>query len=185
MGNVCRVLAVAGLVFFLSVQSRATEEIEGVLDRFHQAAATGDFQAYFATMTEDAVFLGTDGTERWQGEDFRVFARPHFAAGGWRYVPVQRNVDVDESRGVAWFDELLSHERLGQCRGSGLLFRQQDGTWKIAQYNLSVPIPNELVDSVAARIKAGAKGGVTPQEALPDAAAESTVGAHGKRTESE
>ena len=54
---------------------------------------------------------------------------------------------------VAWFDEALENEGLGKCRSSGLLL-EQDGQWRIAQYNLSVPIPNELVDSVVADIQA-------------------------------
>ena len=33
----------------------------------------------------------------------------------------------------------------------------QNGQWKIAQYNLSVPIPNDLMDQVKALIEKGAK----------------------------
>ena len=48
---------------------------------------------------------------------------------------------------AAWFDESLHHERYGACRGSGVLIKVGD-TWKIAQYNLTVPIPNGLLDEV-------------------------------------
>ena len=58
------------------------QRIHQTLDAFHQAAATGDFETYVMLMTEDVVFLGTDGTERWQGQAFRDFARPRFAEGG-------------------------------------------------------------------------------------------------------
>jgi ketosteroid isomerase-like protein len=129
------------------------QRIDQTLDAFHQAAATGDFDTYLTLMTEDVVFLGTDGSERWQGAAFRDFAQPRFAQGGWRYVPQSRNINLNTRGDVAWFDEALENDGLGKCRSSGLLL-QQDGQWRIAQYNLSVPIPNDLVDSVVADIKA-------------------------------
>ena len=46
----------------------------------------------------------------------------------------------------------LIQRRLGVCRGSGVL-RREGGAWKVVQYNLSVPIPNELVEKFAAEIK--------------------------------
>src|SRR5262245_51233769 len=48
------------------------------LDRFHEAAAKADFNAYFAAWTDDSVFLGTDATERWVGQQFKDFAKPIF-----------------------------------------------------------------------------------------------------------
>lgn len=130
------------------------QEINQTLDAFHQAAATADYPAYVELMTDDVVFLGTDGEERWQGAAFRDFARPRFESGeGWTYVPVSRNVDIASHGAVAWFDEALENATLGNCRGSGMLLRQ-NGRWLIAQYNLSVPIPNALVDGVVEQIAA-------------------------------
>jgi ketosteroid isomerase-like protein len=150
----------SGVLMFLitagigaKADSGEQQRIHQTLDAFHQAAATGDFDTYVKLMTEDVVFLGTDGTERWQGQAFRDFARPRFAEGGWRYVSQSRNITVNAGGDVAWFDEALENEGLGKCRSSGLLL-EQDGQWRIAQYNLSVPIPNELVDSVVADIQA-------------------------------
>lgn len=130
------------------------QEINQALDAFHRAAATADYPAYVGLMTEDVVFLGTDGKERWQGAEFRDFARPRFENGdGWVYVPVSRNVDISTNGDVAWFDEALENASLGNCRGSGMLLREK-GSWLIVQYNLSVPIPNELVDGVVEQIAA-------------------------------
>lgn len=42
----------------------------------------------------------------------------------------------------------------GPSRGSGVLLLQ-DGKWRIAQYNLTVPVPNGLLMKVAGMIKAG------------------------------
>ena len=123
------------------------------LDAFHEAASRADPAAYFALMTDNVVFLGTDGSERWQGEAFRRFVSEHFTQGrGWTYTPTERHIDVAGGGRWALFDELLQHERLGQCRGSGVLVRETDG-WKIAQYNLSVPVPNEIVLDVARQIR--------------------------------
>ena len=127
---------------------------EATLDSFHRAAANADTAAYFAAMTDDVVFLGTDGSERWQGSEFRDFAAAHFSAGqGWIYVPLQRDITVSANGDIAWFDELLQNEGLGTCRGSGVLVKSTNG-WKIAQYNLSVPIPNAIVRDVATDIAA-------------------------------
>ena len=124
-----------------------------VLDEFHQAAARADLDGYFGLMTENVVFLGTDGTERWQGQEFRDFVTPHFESGrGWEYVPTERHILYSEDGQSAWFDEALRHEELGRCRGSGVLV-QEGGAWKVAQYNLSVPIPNELVMAVVGQIQ--------------------------------
>jgi ketosteroid isomerase-like protein len=129
-------------------------DVATALDAFHAAAARGDREAYFALMTDDVVFLGTDASERWQGQSFRDFVREHFSGGrGWTYTPTERHIDMAQGGGWALFDELLQHDRLGQCRGSGVLVLEE-GSWKIAQYNLSVPVPNDIVVDVANRIRA-------------------------------
>lgn len=77
-----------------------------VLDDFHKAAGDADEARYFGHMTADAVFIGTDATERWPVKAFREYAHPHFAAGrGWTYTPRDRHIVIQDD--VAWFDELL------------------------------------------------------------------------------
>lgn len=129
-----------------------------VLDRFHAAASVGDKETYLGLLTDDMVFLGTDGSERWQGQLWRDFVGEHFVDGrGWTYVPVSREISLSTDGKVAWFDELLDNENLGRCRGSGVIFKTTAG-WRIAQYNLSIPIPNSMAAAVAADIKAQAAG---------------------------
>ncbi|MFN0133922.1 MAG: nuclear transport factor 2 family protein [Phycisphaerales bacterium] len=133
--------------------SRST--INAALDDFHDAAAKADFNRYFARWTDQSVFLGTDASERWTGVEFRDFARPHFdtAKGGkgWTYLPRSRVITVIDEDQV-YFDELLDHAKLGECRGSGVL-SFENGRWVVLQYNLSIPIPNALAEDFAARIK--------------------------------
>ncbi len=122
-----------------------------VLDDFHKAASDADEPRYFGHMAEEAVFLGTDATERWDRKTFREYAHPHFAAGkGWTYVPRDRHIDIHGD--VAWFDELLDNAKYGECRGTGVL-RKVGGTWKIVQYSLSIPIPNSVAGEVVKTIR--------------------------------
>jgi ketosteroid isomerase-like protein len=137
--------------------SAETAAVAVVLDAFHAAAARADEAAYFALLAPNAVFLGTDATERWDKAAFRAFAHPYFAAGkGWTYTPRDRHVGFSPDGRVAWFDELLDNASYGECRGTGVLQRVGDG-WKIVQYNLSVPMPNALAKELVARIRQAVK----------------------------
>jgi hypothetical protein len=120
-----------------------------VLDAFHDAASRADEAAYFATFAPGGVFLGTDKTERWDVEAFRAYAHPHFAKGqAWTFKATRRAITLSSDARVAWFDEDLASVHLGPVRGSGVLVRAEQGAWKLAQYNLSVPIPNEKFKDV-------------------------------------
>jgi ketosteroid isomerase-like protein len=127
--------------------------IDAVLDAFHAAASVADEDAYFAALAQDAVFLGTDGSERWSGEEYRAFVHTFFARGmGWTYNPSSRSITVAADGKTAWFDEQLDNVSYGECRGTGVL-QQHDGQWKIEQYNLTIPLPNELVSDFVERIR--------------------------------
>lgn len=119
-----------------------------MLDNWHQAAARADESAYFALFTPDAVFMGTDMTERWTRDEFQRWAHPIFAKGkAWAFKARVRRVTFSADGHVAWFDEELETEKLGPCRGSGVAVLQ-DGHWRLAQYNLSTPIPNPVFADV-------------------------------------
>ncbi len=128
-------------------------EVELVLDDLHRLAAQADGESYFALFAEDAVFYGTDATERWSVADFRKYAEPHFSQGrGWTYTATERHVFIGDSGDVAWFDERLDNAKYGEVRGSGVLVLE-GGEWKIAQYNLAFPVPNELAADLVERIR--------------------------------
>lgn len=139
------------------------DSVSAVLDDFHDAASHADYQRYFSHFARQAVFIGTDATERWTVQEFRVYAKRRFDAGdGWSYVPRVRHVYVSRDGNTAWFDEILDNDHYGTTRSTGVLVRE-DGAWKIAQYHLTIPIPNDLADRVVAMIRAQekeeAKGG--------------------------
>lgn len=126
-------------------------EIAAQLDEFHKAASNADFDAYFSLFSKDGVFIGTDASERWPVDAFKEFAKPYFSQGkGWTYVPRDRTIVVHGD--VAWFDELLDNESYGECRGSGVLVKE-GGQWKVAQYNLHFPVPNDLAKPITKMIK--------------------------------
>ncbi|MEP0212257.1 MAG: nuclear transport factor 2 family protein [Cellulophaga sp.] len=143
-----KLLLLIMLVATLQVTAQKTE-INTVVDAWHKAAADADFDAYFGLMTKDGVFIGTDAAENWQNKDFKAFSKPYFDKGkAWSFTALERNVYVDKSKKIAWFDELLDTQ-MEICRGSGIL-KKVKGEWKIAHYVLSIAIPNEDVDKVVA-----------------------------------
>ena len=126
-------------------------EIDALLDGLHQDAHEANFKTYFARYTSDAIFLGTDKTERWTIEEFKAYAQPAFADGnGWTYSVVERNW---EGKGdIRWFDETLFNERLGHCRGTGVV-KKINNEWKILHYALTMLVPNEIAEVVGAQTK--------------------------------
>lgn len=134
-----------------AADSRAA--VAALLDDWHDAAADADEARYFGAMAPEFVFLGTDATERWDREAFRTFAHPYFEKGkAWTFVPRDRFVILSPAGDVAWFDEKLDSASYGECRGTGVV-RRVNGAWKVAHYNLTIPIPNDLAKSVVEMIR--------------------------------
>ena len=135
------------LTAFAAFGQTASQQVAAVLDDWHQAASVADF-------APNGIFMGTDATERWTVTEFREWAKPQFKRkSAWSFKPRDRHIDFSGDGKTAWFDEMLDTPNLGLCRGSGVLVLL-GGTWKIAQYNLSIPIPNALADSVVKQIGA-------------------------------
>ncbi len=147
------VVTLAVLSLSAAAGETAAADVEAVLDDFHAAASEADEERYFGHFAASGVFFGTDATERWTRDQFRAYAHPHFAQGkGWTYHPRERHVALSKDGATAWFDELLDNAKYGECRGTGVLQRY-DGEWKIEQYHLTVPMPNELAKDFVARIR--------------------------------
>lgn len=134
-------------------ETPAPDDIHIVMDDWHEAAAAADFDRYFAHFQNDsAIFMGTDATERWTVAEFKPWSKPFFDRGkAWSFKAVNRTVYFSEDATIAWFDEALDTPNLGPSRGSGVLVATESG-WKIAHYNLTVPIPNEIVYGIVKQI---------------------------------
>jgi ketosteroid isomerase-like protein len=137
----------------LAAQSTAEKVITAALDDWHLAAAQADEVRYFSHLAEGAVFLGTDATERWTKPAFLTWAHPHFQRSkACNFRSTRRAISVSSDGRTAWFDEDLATSTMGPCRGSGVLTLEGD-RWLIRQYNLSVPIPNALMQSVKGQVE--------------------------------
>lgn len=135
--------------------SASIASIDSTLDALHVAASRADGARYFPLFTDDAVYIGTDASERWTIDEFRAFAEPYFSKGtGWTYKPRSRHVVIADvpCRCVAWFDELLDSKSYGTSRGTGVLVKAGN-TWKISQYALTFPIPNDLARKMTTEIR--------------------------------
>ncbi len=133
----------------MSLADNQRAAIDALIDGLHQDAHEGNFQTYFDRYTPDAVFLGTDKSERWTIDQFKVYAEPAFEDGhGWTYSVKERNWEGEGT--TRWFDEVLHNEKLGHCRGTGVV-ELIDGEWKIAHYALTMLVPNDIAAEVGAQ----------------------------------
>jgi hypothetical protein len=125
------------------------KEVNTLLVNWHQAATDANFENYFGAMDSLSVFIGTAAEEVWMKAQFQAFSKPYFDKGkAWSFETLERNVHVNNTGDVVWFDELLE-TWMGTCRGSGVL-EKTGSVWKIKQYVLSVPIPNKDIQAIIA-----------------------------------
>ena len=136
------------IILLLPQTNWAQEDLDALLNGLHLDAHKGNFESYFDRYSADAVFLGTDKTERWTIEDFKAYAKPAFSDGhGWTYAVIERNWEGDGN--TRWFDEILLNEKLGHCRGTGVV-ELIKGEWKISHYALTMLVPNSIAAKVGA-----------------------------------
>lgn len=143
-------LAILLLAPAITANDQNKSSVDKVLTGFHHAASKADWDTYFGLMSEDAIFLGTDASERWTKEIFRN----GYAAKskGWTYTLRERHINFTPDGNSAWFDELLNNDKYGTSRGTGILIRTPSG-WKISQYHLTFPLPNDLADGITQQIQ--------------------------------
>lgn len=143
MKIVCLFLLVTTAAPFADAQE-SHQEIHRFIDAWHKAASEADASRFFGSMDEQAVYIGTDASERWTKKAFIQFAKPYFDKGkAWDFIPYDRELHVTSDSKIVWFSELLT-TWMGVCRGSGVLTMTQEG-WKIQQYHLSVTVPNDVI----------------------------------------
>jgi SnoaL-like domain len=146
------VILVAGYKNYPANSEDDKKQIASTLDSFNLAAGRADYAGYFNYYTSDAIFIGTDPTERWDKQQFMVWAKKYFDRGkAWNFKSIDRHIYIGENKNIAWFDELLNTQ-MKICRGSGVVVKR-DGVWKIQQYVLSITMPNDQIDG-AIKLKA-------------------------------
>ncbi len=136
------IIALILLPSILFSQAPLVSDLNHFLDEWHAAAARADMKAYFDKIDEHGIYIGTDAAEYWDKEAFYNWSKPYFNRGkAWSFTALQRNLYFSPDSTLAWFDESLQSTS-AILRGSGIL-QLRNGEWKIMQYVLSLPVPNE------------------------------------------
>lgn len=134
------------LILSLNFGYAQEKNLDTLVNCWHKAAGTANFENYFGFMSADFVFLGTAPGERWNKQAFATFSKPYFDKGkAWDFTPSNRIWMYGKDSTIAWFDEDLATWMRG-CRGSGIL-QKTNGKWEIVYYNLTVLIENEKIKS--------------------------------------
>jgi len=120
--------------------------IDSLMNTWHHAAAVADEETFFGLMTPEAVYIGTDPTERWLRDELKTWSAKYFAReSAWDFKPVDRHIRIAHDGMMAWTDELLD-TWMGKCRGTGIL-RLRDGQWRLVYYHLAIAVPNDKINS--------------------------------------
>jgi len=148
------ILFLSLMTLLFSQKDNPQTNVEAVLDNLHQYASEANSVKYINLFATDAVFFGTDISERWNKNEFDNYATDRMSSGtGWTYHMKERNVYFSDDKKTAWFDEILYSKGYGNFRGTGVL-KIEGSQWKISQYNLLLPIPNQFMKKYATEIKA-------------------------------
>ena len=116
--------------------------IDSLINEWHHAAAIADEKAFFGFMTKEAVYIGTDTSERWQRDELVAWSWKYFdGSSAWNFTPISRNITFGPAKNIAWFDELLD-TWMGVCRSTGIVVLVDD-RWKLVHYQLSLTLPND------------------------------------------
>lgn len=135
-----------------TVQDELKETLNDLIDDWHIAAALADEDAFFGAMTPDAVYIGTDASERWQRDELRDWSKEYFdKESAWDFKPMDRHLQIADDGNSAWWDEKLD-TWMGICRGSGILVKTSTG-WKIRHFHLSVTVPNDKIQEFVGLVK--------------------------------
>lgn len=128
-----------------------TAKVAQFIDEWHDDAAHARLQ-YFDKMAKDGVYIGTDKTERWTRDEFKVWAKRFFERpSAWAFKSFNRHISMSEDRKFIWFDEQLQTQ-MGICQASGVIEQTAKG-FEIRHYQLSLTVPNDLTDYLAAGVK--------------------------------
>jgi hypothetical protein len=128
-----------------------TQLVNAFIDEWHDDAAHSRVR-YFDKMAPGAIYIGTDKTERWTRDELKEWSKKFFQRpSAWAFTAIKRNVSFSADKRFIWFDEQLNTQ-MGVCQASGVIERTPNGL-QILHYQLSLAVPNELVDHFTETIR--------------------------------
>ena len=143
-------LLLAAASAFAQSDAAFRQQVNAFVDRWHDDAANTRPE-YFDKIAPQGVYIGTDKTEVWTRDQFKAWAKPYWdKKKAWAFTAQKRNVYFSPDKKYAWFDEQLNTQ-MGTCQASGVLRNTGKG-FLIEHYQLSLAVPNELLDSFTAMI---------------------------------
>ena len=148
----CTAAPVAAQAQASSADEALRANVNRFIDEWHDDAAHARWR-YFDKIAKNGIFIGTDKTERWDRDAFKLWAKPHFEKkSAWAFTALHRNVYFSSDRQFIWFDEQLKTQ-FGLCQASGVI-RAKAKSFEIEHYQLSMAIPNDVANQVTALIDA-------------------------------
>lgn len=147
----CCLFLSSACAFADTADAALAKQVNAFVDSWHDDAANARM-AYFDKMAKDSVYIGTDKTELWHKDEFKVWAKKYFdRKSAWTFKTIRRNVYSTADKHIIWFDELLD-TTMGVCQASGVIHRTPTG-FEIEHYQLSIAVPNDVSKSVTQTIK--------------------------------
>lgn len=130
-----------------ATDAELTKQVNAFVDEWHDDAANTRM-AYFDKIAKDGVYIGTDRTELWTRDEFKAWSKKYFdAKSAWTFKATRRNVYASADKSLIWFDELLDTRNMGHAMASGVIRKTKSG-FEIVHYQLSLAVPNEVIDQV-------------------------------------
>lgn len=137
-------------------QTNEIAKIENLLERYVVASENKDYQTIEGIWApNDSILLfGTDSHEKLMGwEAIRNAFRKQFTLIDNTYISVSdRYIKINCSGNTAWFAQILNYNFMYQdiahsfegLRFTGVVEKQDDGSWKMVQGHLSMPANIDL-----------------------------------------
>ena len=130
-----------------ATDAELTKQVNAFVDGWHDDAANTRM-AYFDKIAKDGVYIGTDRSELWTRDEFKAWSKKYFdAKSAWTFKATRRNVYASADKSLIWFDELLDTKNMGHAMASGVIRKTAKG-FEIVHYQLSLAVPNEVIDQV-------------------------------------
>ena len=119
-----------------ATDAELTKQVNAFVDGWHDDAANTRM-SYFDKIAKDGVYIGTDRSELWTRDEFKAWSKKYFdAKSAWTFKATRRNVYASADT-----------KNMGHAMASGVLRKTAKG-FEIVHYQLSLAVPNEVIDQV-------------------------------------